>query len=220
MPVIAASERDETPRDEMVSNKVAASATPAPPREGPSDVPEAPAPAIASDQPNASIAQTEPPASATNVPNEQPAINSANTIHSVAQNEASGPPASSASDVAAELPNEPASEPTGDNIPAAKQTSSKAVAQKEKATRAVASNSDNEDDFAAKATNRSTAHAQPKSRLAKSEPKVRRARALPPIHVGSSPAELIDTTPDGRWILSIAGTGERVIVPPPPGYGR
>jgi len=47
----------------------------------------------------------------------------------------------------------------------------------------------------------------------------RRARAVPKLRVGSARAELVGTTRDGRWILSVADTGEEIIVPPPPGYG-
>jgi hypothetical protein len=47
----------------------------------------------------------------------------------------------------------------------------------------------------------------------------KRARAVPKLRVGSAPAELVGTTRDGRWILSVADTGEEIIVPPPPGYG-
>ena len=47
----------------------------------------------------------------------------------------------------------------------------------------------------------------------------KRAHALPELRVGSSPAELVGTTRDGKWILSVAATGEKIIVPPPPGYG-
>ncbi len=50
------------------------------------------------------------------------------------------------------------------------------------------------------------------------EQEVRRAQAIPSLHVGSSEAELVGTTADGHWILSVADTGERVIVPPPPGF--
>ena len=44
-------------------------------------------------------------------------------------------------------------------------------------------------------------------------------RAVPKLHVGGSPAELVGTTPDGHWILSVDDSGRRIIVPPPPGYG-
>lgn len=47
---------------------------------------------------------------------------------------------------------------------------------------------------------------------------VRRGRQIPKLRVGSHPAELVGTTSDGRWILSVASSGERVIVSPPPGY--
>jgi serine/threonine protein kinase len=47
----------------------------------------------------------------------------------------------------------------------------------------------------------------------------KRAKPLPNLRVGSTPAELVGTTSDGRWILSVSKTGQRIIVPPPPGYG-
>jgi len=46
----------------------------------------------------------------------------------------------------------------------------------------------------------------------------KRAKPLPKLRVGSAPAELVGTTSDGRWILSVSETGRRIIVPPPPGY--
>ena len=49
---------------------------------------------------------------------------------------------------------------------------------------------------------------------------VRRGRKVPTLRVGSHTAELVGTTSDGRWILSVASSGERLIVPPPPGYSR
>ncbi len=48
----------------------------------------------------------------------------------------------------------------------------------------------------------------------------KRARPLPKLRVGSAPAELVGTTSDGRWILSVEESGRRVIVPPPPGFGQ
>jgi hypothetical protein len=48
----------------------------------------------------------------------------------------------------------------------------------------------------------------------------KRARPIPELYVGSASAELVGTTSDGRWILSVSDTGERVIVPPPPGFGE
>src|SRR5262249_41076149 len=49
---------------------------------------------------------------------------------------------------------------------------------------------------------------------------VKRGRVVPTMHVGRSAAQLVGTTPDGRWILSVADSGQRIIVPPPPGYGE
>ena len=47
---------------------------------------------------------------------------------------------------------------------------------------------------------------------------VARAKKLPALRVGTQRAELVGTTSDGRWILSVSETGRRIIVPPPPGY--
>lgn len=64
---------------------------------------------------------------------------------------------------------------------------------------------------------RSRSHATKKrDRIARS---AKRSQLLPKLRVGSAPAELVGTTSDGRWILSVEDTGRRVIVPPPPGYG-
>lgn len=57
-----------------------------------------------------------------------------------------------------------------------------------------------------------------RSKTARAE--VRRGRPIPKLRVGSHSAELVGTTSDGRWILSVASSGERVIVPPPPGYSH
>ncbi len=48
----------------------------------------------------------------------------------------------------------------------------------------------------------------------------KRAKPLPKLRVGTAPAELVGTTSDGRWILSVADSGRRIIVSPPPGYAR
>jgi serine/threonine-protein kinase len=63
----------------------------------------------------------------------------------------------------------------------------------------------------------SRSHPRESRRVAR---QVKRARPLPKLRVGSSPAELVGTTSDGRWILSVSESGQRVIVPPPPGFGR
>ena len=59
-----------------------------------------------------------------------------------------------------------------------------------------------------------------RTRVRKANRVVRRAEKIPQIRIGSDKAELIGTTPDGKWILSVSSSGERVIVPPPPGYSR
>ncbi len=66
-------------------------------------------------------------------------------------------------------------------------------------------------------TSKRSAHPS-RSKIARSE--VRRGRKIPQLRVNSHPAELVGTTSDGRWILSVASSGERLIVPPPPGYSR
>jgi hypothetical protein len=47
---------------------------------------------------------------------------------------------------------------------------------------------------------------------------VPRAKKRPALRVGTQRAELIGTTFDGRWILSVSATGRRIIVPPPPRF--
>ena len=46
----------------------------------------------------------------------------------------------------------------------------------------------------------------------------KRAQPIPELRVGSASAELVGTTSDGQWILSVSDTGERIVVPPPPGF--
>ncbi|MEO6873046.1 MAG: protein kinase [Chthoniobacterales bacterium] len=50
-------------------------------------------------------------------------------------------------------------------------------------------------------------------------PTVKRAKLIPRLRFGSKPAELVGTTRDGRWILSVGTGGRRVVVQPPPGFG-
>jgi serine/threonine protein kinase len=59
-----------------------------------------------------------------------------------------------------------------------------------------------------------------RSRRAVARHPVKRAEPIPELQFGSSRAELIGTTSDGRWILSVVDTGKRVIVPPPPGFAQ
>jgi serine/threonine protein kinase len=47
---------------------------------------------------------------------------------------------------------------------------------------------------------------------------VKRAQPVPNLRVGSERAELVGTTSDGHWILSVGDSGKRVTVPPPPGF--
>ncbi len=64
---------------------------------------------------------------------------------------------------------------------------------------------------------------QPKSspkRLRKiAKHQVKRAEPIPKILVGSTSAELVGTTPEGQWILSVGDSGRKIIVSPPPGFG-
>jgi hypothetical protein len=59
-----------------------------------------------------------------------------------------------------------------------------------------------------------------RSRRAVARHPVKRAEPIPALQFGSSRAELVGTTADGRWILSVVDTGKRVIVPPPPGFAQ
>lgn|GEM_PF-5519521 len=65
-------------------------------------------------------------------------------------------------------------------------------------------------------TQRNRATIASNSKSSRLQRKAKRARPIPRLHVGSEQAELVGTTADGHWILSVANTGERVIVPPPP----
>lgn len=49
-------------------------------------------------------------------------------------------------------------------------------------------------------------------------PTVKRAKLIPKLRFNSKPAELVGTTRDGRWILSVGSSGKRVLVQPPPGF--
>lgn len=59
-----------------------------------------------------------------------------------------------------------------------------------------------------------------RNRRATTRHPVKRAQPIPQLQFGSSRAELVGTTSDGRWILSVVDTGKRVIVPPPPGFAQ
>lgn len=65
----------------------------------------------------------------------------------------------------------------------------------------------------------SAASKEPKSSSVRSPAtaklQVKGAKPIPKILVGSSPAELVGTTPEGQWILSFGESGKRIIVSPP-----
>ncbi|MDQ3413380.1 MAG: hypothetical protein M3480_00130, partial [Verrucomicrobiota bacterium] len=48
---------------------------------------------------------------------------------------------------------------------------------------------------------------------------VKRADPIPKILVGPTSAELVGTTPEGQWILSVGESGRKIIVSPPAGFG-
>lgn len=64
---------------------------------------------------------------------------------------------------------------------------------------------------------------QPKSSPTRSRTiakhQVKRAELIPKILVGLTSAELVGTTPEGQWILSVGDSGRKIVVSPPPGFG-
>jgi hypothetical protein len=46
----------------------------------------------------------------------------------------------------------------------------------------------------------------------------KRAQPVPNLRGGSERAELVGTTSDGHWILSLSDSGKRITVPPRPGF--
>src|SRR4029079_1201896 len=84
-------------------------------------------------------------------------------------------------------------------------------------TPSVAKRSTKKKPVVASGSKRSATHSTKAHRVAHN---AKRAKPLPRLHVGSASAELVGTTSDGKWILSVADSGRRIIVPPPPGYGQ
>jgi len=73
---------------------------------------------------------------------------------------------------------------------------------------------------AAVVARKSTTKAQAHKPASLRQAEVRRARKIPDLFFGSSPAELVGTTRNGYWILSVKSTGKKFIVPPPPGFAQ
>ena len=69
-----------------------------------------------------------------------------------------------------------------------------------------------------KSKSKSVAKKSSRKRGHSREVTVSRTKAFPEFRYGSSPAKLVGTTGDGRWILSLQSSGRRVIVPPPPEF--
>jgi len=69
-------------------------------------------------------------------------------------------------------------------------------------------------------TRKSTAKTQSRKQTSPRQAKVWRGQKIPELYFGSSPAELVGTTRDGHWILSVKKTGKKFIVPPPPGFAQ
>ena len=113
--------------------------------------------------------------------------------------------------VAEEAP--PAPSPTEEPVKVAEKSAPAA----KKVARSSPDRQANKKRTVASTSKRSTTHSA-KSRHVVSTAK--RAKPLPKLRVGSSSAELVGTTSDGRWILSVSQSGKRIIVPPPPGFGE
>ena len=236
-PAIVPSElpADEIPRDETartVANDRAA-IEPAAPAEGPAEHSTAPEPAVAANSPQTQPIQSNLPVAdpddavvsspviETNEPHQATAVMSegdipapviAETTDSQAAETLSAPP--EPTPLAEEEPVKVAERTPppkkSTKITLTKQTTKKQTAKpapkRTTKKRAVASKSE-------RTTTRSA-----KSRRVVQEAK--RAKPLPKLRVGSARAELVGTTSDGKWILSVAESGQRVIVPPPPGFGE
>jgi len=121
-------------------------------------------------------------------------------------------------ELAANLPPPPASDDFATEVVKPKKESSKPAEtisqQEESAPRSIVEKSTSRKAKAGTSTKvtRTKPH---KSSVARA---VSRAKKLPALRVGRQRAELVGTTSDGRWILSVSVTGRRIIVPPPPGY--
>ncbi|MEO5754700.1 MAG: hypothetical protein ABIR38_08335 [Chthoniobacterales bacterium] len=105
--------------------------------------------------------------------------------------------------------------------PAPEEVTAPSVSESSAQTVAKAAPSDKEEPSTAKKTLARRTHRSSQSRSrTRLTHGTKRAKPLPELRVGSTPAELVGTTADGRWILSVSESGRRLIVPPPPGYGQ
>ncbi|MEO8043853.1 MAG: protein kinase [Spartobacteria bacterium] len=200
-PVTSPLSAEEIPRDEMASTVTANTPVdePAFPAEGPSEPVTPPPPAVAANQSEVQPAATALPEAESNDANETapPVIAETNEAHEAAP--LSAPP--EPTPLAEEEPVQVAqSTPPPKKV--AKISSTKRTTKK----RTVVSKSE-----------RPTTHSAKSRRVAHA---AKRAQPLPKIRVGSAQAELVGTTSDGKWILSVSESGRRIIVPPPPGYGE
>ena len=181
-----------------------------PPSQGPDDLDEDP------DQPVATDALPDEPALA-GEPKPETLVASPLTTEPIASSEATDPAVSEVTTPPvsenASTP-EPASSPTEESVaqatPPPKKATTKTVATAPRAKPSRKAKS------VAQRTHRSS-QSRRNPQVAHSR-SVKRARPIPQMRVGSAKAELVGTTSDGRWILSVSKNGKRVIVPPPPGY--
>ncbi len=203
---------DEIPRDEMASTVPSNAPTgePVPPGEAPEEQVSVPSPVLVENSPMPQPAETilpevestddnsasQPVIAETNEPHAGTLV--ANSPEPTPLNEEEAPPAPS-----------PKQEPVKvakKSAPAAKKVARSSPARQANKKRTVASTS-----------KRSTTHSAKSRRVVST---AKRAKPLPKLRVGSSSAELVGTTSDGRWILSVSQSGKRIIVPPPPGFGE
>ncbi len=193
---------DEIPRDEMartVQSTAADPNEPPAPGEGPDEAVTTPPPAVAKNSPTEQPAGTTLPKaeSADTDSIAPPVIAETNEPHNAVS--ITAPDESAAITDDEPVKNAPASPP-------AKETAKTSLTEHATQKRSVAS-----------ASAHSTTQSRKSVRVVRT---AKRARPLPKLRVGSSTAELVGTTSDGRWILSVSESGRRIIVPPPPGYGE
>ena len=228
---------DEIPRDETartVANNQPA-IEPPPPAEGPAESDTVSGPAVAANSsqsqpmeanlpeaepnnadsvPSPVNAQTNEPHQATTVANE-----GSNVPAPIIAEKNEAPEAESLS-----APPEPTplaeEEPmkVAQRTPPPKKATKTSLTKRPTKSRAVAAKAErSKTRTVTRSTKRSTSGSAQSRRVAHA---AKRAQPLPKIRVGSARAELVGTTSDGKWILSVAESGQRVIVPPPPGYGE
>ncbi|MEO7724286.1 MAG: protein kinase [Chthoniobacterales bacterium] len=202
---------DEIPRNEMASTVPSNAPTgeQVPPGEGPEEEVSTPSPALVENSPAPQPPETilpevessdgnsvsQPVMAEANEPHEASLV--ANSPEPTPLNEEEAPPAPS-----------PKEEPV--------KVAEKSAAPTKKVARSSPASEANKKRTVASTSGRSTTHSA-KSRRAST---AKRAKPLPKLRVGSSSAELVGTTSDGRWILSVSQSGKRIIVPPPPGFGE